>query len=86
LKAQTAELTPVVGWNTAPVTAQISLPAGAYWLAYLPSDDNLHFRVERSTGSTIYYSFAYGPMPSTFSTSPTRIVGNWSFYASLRVP
>jgi hypothetical protein len=86
LKAQTAELTPVVGWNTAPVTAQISLPAGAYWLAYLPSDDNLHFRVERSTGSTVYYSFAYGPMPSTFSTSPTRIVGNWSFYATLRVP
>jgi hypothetical protein len=86
IKAQTAEITPVVGWNTAAVVTQVSLPPGNYWLAYLPSDNNLHFRVERGTGSTAYYGFTYGALPSTFSGSPIDIVGNWSFYATLRVP
>jgi hypothetical protein len=86
LKAQTAEFTPGVGWNTAAVIAQVSLSPGNYWLAYLPSDNNLHFRVERSTGATTYYGFTYGPLPSTFSSSPIHIAGNWSLYATLRTP
>jgi hypothetical protein len=86
LKSQTAEITPVVGWNTAPVTAQVTLAAGNYWLAYLPSDNNLHFRVERTTGVSAYYPFPYGPLPSTFSSAPVNIAGNWSFYATLRIP
>jgi hypothetical protein len=84
LKAQTAEITAVLGWNTAPVTSQVTLAPGSYWLAYLPSDNNLHFRVERSTGATTYYGFSYGPMPSTFSASPINIAGTWSFFATLR--
>jgi len=76
----------VVGWNTGTVVAQVSLPPGNYWLAYLPSDNNLHFRVERSTGSTAYYGFTYGPLPSSFSSSPINIVGNWSLYATLKTP
>jgi hypothetical protein len=84
LKAQTAEFTPVVGWNTVPVASQVTLAPGSYWLAYLPSDNNLHFRVERSTGVSAYYPFAYGAMPSTFSSAPTNIAGNWSFYATLK--
>ena len=86
LKAQTAEITPVVGWNTAAVVTQVSLPPGNYWLAYLPSDNNLHFRVERSTGATAYYGFTYGSLPSTFSASPIDIVGNWSLVATLKTP
>jgi hypothetical protein len=38
LLASTASFTPVVGWNTAPVSKQVSLPAANYWLAYLRRD------------------------------------------------
>ena len=43
LKAQTASITPVSGWNTANVTSPVSLPAGTYWIAYLPSSNSLGF-------------------------------------------
>ncbi|NWG07675.1 MAG: SGNH/GDSL hydrolase family protein, partial [Chloroflexi bacterium] len=38
LVAQTAAFTPVVGWNTQPVLTQTVLPAGTYWLAFLPQN------------------------------------------------
>ena len=69
LKAQTAEFTPVSGWNTQNVVSQVSLPAGTYWLAYLPSSSSLGFKTA-SGGSARYYDYAYGPMPATFSTAP----------------
>jgi hypothetical protein len=81
-KAETAEITPVVGWNTANVTTPASLTAGTYWLAYLSNDNNLHFRVDGS-GTERHYSFAYGTMPNTFSASPTSSTSHWSLYASL---
>jgi hypothetical protein len=43
-KAETNEITPTTGWNTANVITPVLLPAGTYWLAYLPNDNNLHFR------------------------------------------
>ena len=81
--AETNEITPAVGWNTAPVISPVSLPAGAYWLTYFPSDDNLNFEITTSTGSYRYYSLAYGAMPPTFSTTPNGGTGHWSFYATL---
>jgi fibronectin type 3 domain-containing protein len=83
LLAQTSPFTPAVGWNSANVTTPVSLPAGTYWLAYLPSDNNLHFAVDRTSGSIAFYSFAFGAMPATFSTSPTTGTSHWSFYATL---
>jgi hypothetical protein len=84
LIAQTAAFTPGVGWNTQSV-APVSLSAGTYWLAYLPSDNNLHFAVDRSSGAACWYTYAYGPMPSTFSTAPSPVVNvHWSFYATLQ--
>ena len=44
LKASTASFTPVTGWNTANVVTPVSLAAGSYWLAYLPSSNALEFR------------------------------------------
>ena len=44
LKASTASFTPTTGWNTAKVVTPVSLPAGTYWLAYLPSSNALGFR------------------------------------------
>jgi hypothetical protein len=83
LKAQTAEVTPVANsWNTAHVLAPIELPAGTYWLAYLPSSNSLHFRMSYS-GSARYYSYTYGDMPSTFSSTPNAVAAHWSFYGTL---
>lgn len=80
--AETGNMTPVAGWNTAPVTAPVTLPAGSYWLAYAPSSSSLGFRMER-TGNARWYSYAYGPLPSRFSTAPSSGAYHWSFYATL---
>jgi hypothetical protein len=81
-KAETNEITPIVGWNTASVITPVLLSTGTYWLAYLPSSDSLHLRWT-STGSTMYFSYGYGPMPRTFSTRTKRLANHWSFYATL---
>ena len=82
--AETTEITPTVGWNTAAVISQVLLPAGTYWLAYLPSDNSLGFRkATDTTSSGFHYSFAYGPLPATFSTAPASTGSHWSFYATL---
>jgi hypothetical protein len=83
LLAQTNAFTPVVGWNTANVITPVALSPGAYWLAYLPQSDSLNFRANRSIGTYMYYSYPFGPMPATFSTSPNSGVTRWSFYGTL---
>jgi len=82
LIAQTAAFTPVVGWNTQPVLAQTLLPAGTYWLAFLPQNNGLAGRVV-PTGVGRHYSFSFGALPGTFSNSPTNDTFHFSLYASL---
>jgi hypothetical protein len=82
-KAETAEIATAAGWNTTPVVAPVSLPAGAYWLAYLPSDNALQFKRDGAVGMIAYYAFPYGPLPDTFSATPTTGTDHWSFYGSL---
>jgi hypothetical protein len=81
-KAETAEITPTVGWNKANVITPVSLPQGTYWLAYHASDNNLAF-VKNLSGQARYYTDSYGPMPATFSTSPQSEVVHWSLFATL---
>src|SRR3989344_4180243 len=82
-KAETNSFTPTTGWNTANVITPVSLPTGTYWLAYLPSSSSLAF-VDDYTGSAKWYSYTFGSMPQTFSTSPTGgYAVHWSFYATL---
>jgi hypothetical protein len=84
LMAQTSSLTPSVGWNTADVVTPVSLPPGNYWLTYLPSSNNLSFVKQNVSGNCEYHSFNYGPMPSSFSASPSNCTPTtWSFYATL---
>jgi len=83
LKAQTAGFAPVSGWNTRNVVSQVSLQAGTYWLAFLPSSNYLVMKVA-TTGSAKKYNYAYGALPATFSTSPTSGTCHWSFYATLQ--
>ena len=86
LMAATAEFTPVVGWNTQPVVAPLSLAPGKYWLAYAPSSDGLHFASQPGGVNAAYFSRPYQPLPATFSTSPNFVAWHWSFYATLTVP
>ncbi len=86
LVASTAQFTPTTGWNTENVISQVVLTAGTYWLAYNPSSNNLEFPVERTTGTSDWYSYTEnGSLPSIFSTSPSGATGNWSIYATLQV-
>ena len=87
LKAQTNSFTPTTGWNTQPVTSQVSLPAGTYWLAYLPSSNTLAFRKGNVSGTSgKYYTYTFGTLPSPFSTAPNTTTSHWSFYATLSIP
>lgn len=85
LKAETNSFTPTTGWNTANVITPVSLTAGTYWLAYLPSSSSLQF-LRSNTIPSKYYSYAFGSMPTTFSTSPSSGTYGWSFYATLDTP
>ena len=80
--AETDAFTAEDGWNTRAVTTPVLLEAGTYWLAYAPSRNRLAFRKEL-TGSARYYPLTFGPMPTTFSTSPTAEAVHWSLYAIL---
>ena len=86
LKASTASFTPVKGWNTQNVTSQTRIPAGTYWLAYLPSSNSLSF-LKTLTGPIYYYTLNSGnPFPASFEASTaTKGLTTWSFYASLTV-
>src|SRR6516225_1771283 len=84
LKAQTNSFTPVSGWNTANIITPVSLPAGTYWLAYLPSSNTLAFVKGLTSGiSNRYYSYPFGALPAQFSTSPSSDASHWSLYATL---
>jgi hypothetical protein len=85
LLATASQFTPIVGWNTRAVITPVVLAPGNYWLAYLPSDNDLHFVVSHI--GTFYASTAnmpLGQLPSVFPSSGSHTeVGNWSFYATL---
>ena len=82
-KAEPNSFVPVSGWNTANVITPVSLSAGTYWLAYLPSSNGLTFKANFSSGTFKYYSYQFAAMPATFSTTPTTGTTHWSFYATL---
>ncbi len=83
-QAETNSFVPVAGWNTANVITPVSLSAGTYWIAYLPSDNNLAFKKAVTAGTSgVYYNYAFGVLPATFSTSPSPTTSHWSFYATL---
>ncbi len=82
--AETLAFTPVFGWNTANVMAPINLTPGTYWLAYLPSSNNLAFlKSANSSSSGRYFNYQFGVLPQVFSTNPTSTPSHWSLYATL---
>ena len=85
LLAETAAFTPVAGWNTQPVLTQTALPAGIYWLAFLPQSNTLAGRLTVA-GSGRYYGYTFGAMPAAFSSSNTADTFRFSMYATLLAP
>jgi hypothetical protein len=85
LVAQTAEFTPLVGWNVAATTTTPTLAAGNYWLAYFPSSSALSFVKENYRGRCYIYSLTFTSiLPQTFSTEPYNCTPTrWSLYANL---
>jgi hypothetical protein len=61
----------------------VSLPAGAYWLAYFPSSSSLSFSTNFSIGSYKAASLAFGPMPATFPAVTISGTTHWSLYGTL---
>ena len=83
--AETAAFTPVAGWNTQPVVTQTTMPAGTYWLVFLPQNNTLTGRVALS-GSGRYYSYTFSALPATYSALSTSDGFHFSMYATLLVP
>jgi hypothetical protein len=85
LVAQTAEFTPVNGWNVASTTTNPTLQAGNYYLAYFPSSSGLSFVKENNTGNCYYYTLQFTAiLPQTFNGGPNNCTPTeWSFYATL---
>ncbi len=83
-RAETAAFTPVAGWNTAPTTTSVTLPAGTYWLAFMPNSNTFQTPKGVTTGTSALYlsGVAFGPMPSPFPGPLTPDPVHWSIYAT----
>jgi hypothetical protein len=82
LQAQTASFSVAAGWNTANVTAPVSLQLGTYWIAWLTNSNTLNIPGV-TTGTDAYYAFSFGSLPSTFSGAATIETAHRSLYATL---
>jgi hypothetical protein len=84
LKAQTASFTPTPGWNLQSVITPVSLTPGTYWLAFLASSSSLGFKWNTDSGNYRGYTYTFGALPATFSTTPTSSgTAHFSLYATL---
>jgi hypothetical protein len=84
-KAEAAEIvTTKTGWNTAAAVTGVTLPAGKYWLAFLPSSNS---QVQRKStdgqGKALWFQFTYGALPATFGTPAGREGIRYSSYATM---
>jgi hypothetical protein len=81
--AETNSIVLTTGWNGANLITPVALSAGTYWLAHLPDNSGTNYPAERTTGSCKGYSFTFGTMPATFSTTPNDCTPtNWTYYVT----
>jgi hypothetical protein len=85
LVADTAAFTPAAGWNTQPVLTPTTLPAGTYWLVFLPQNNTLAGRLAVS-GTGRYSAYSFGAMPTAFPSSSMADTFRFSLYATLTIP
>jgi hypothetical protein len=63
---------------------RVFIMGASHWLAYLPESNTLQFK-SAPTGPALWYSYPFGGMPVTYSSSPQAGTYHWSFYATLLV-
>ncbi len=84
LKASTGSFTAVTGWNTAKVASPVSLAAGGYWLAFMPSSSSISFVKSNASGACKYQNWTFGSLPKTFWSAPTSCASTiFSLYGTL---
>jgi len=84
LKAQTTSFTPLVGWNTIPVTVAANLTAGNYWLAFMVQSNGIHFPTNSSGGVSKSYGVPFADFPGLWDSSSNSTASNsWSIKANL---
>lgn len=83
LLAETAAFTPVLGWNTQNLLTEPTLHAGAYWLAFVPSNNSMQFAFTPVTEAHEFTSHTFAPLPNPFAASTTNQAGTFSIYATL---
>jgi hypothetical protein len=83
IMASTDPFTVAAGWNTANVVSPVVLQPGTYWLAYLPSSNDLQFEKASMGGGAVLTNFTDAPMPAAFPASISTTPSQWSFYATL---
>jgi hypothetical protein len=83
LVAETEEIVPEVGWNNTYTVSEVNLTSGTYWLAYIVSDNDLHFRSSGPVAQMVYDQFGYDALPSVFPLTPSTGLDQWSFYANM---
>jgi hypothetical protein len=87
LVAQTAQFTPVKGWNTQPTTTTPTLAAGNYWLCYFPSSNTLGFvKQDGGVPNAFFKTLSFSAtLPATYPTAKGFFTAStvWSLYATL---
>lgn len=83
LVAQTEAFTPVTGWNTQATITAVVIPAGTYWVAFLPGD-NAFANPKAAVGSgSVDSAVTAFALPTTFPTGGSTSTSQWSVYVNL---
>ncbi len=83
LLAETAAFTPILGWNTQNLVTEPTLHTGAYWLAFVPSNNGMQFAFTPATEGHEFTAHSFAPLPNPFTASTTNQAGTFSVYATL---
>lgn len=84
LIAATDPVPAVLGWNSAPVTSPVLLPAGTYWLVVTFSLDTIVPAYSASSGTEYWADWTYGTLPATYPSDSYTATGHYSLYATLQ--
>jgi hypothetical protein len=78
--AETPEIFNDFGYSPAYFPNRLALGPGDYWVAFLVADNGANTRKDSASGSYCRYSYTYGSLPATFSTSPTCGTTDYSIF------
>jgi hypothetical protein len=75
LAAETDPRNIAVGWNSAPVSPPVYLPAGTYWMVFMYSNST-NGSFTSGVGEEYSLGYVWGELPKTFPTGSTYVYRN----------